>query len=212
MLNLAGASFDFANVVFAVFEECEHRRDALDPETAQPELKRIADEKLARIEASYLESGGTPSYWEAVRREVLETVLPRYALHAIEQTRMERTNYDLWRGGDVAARVVMALIGLGIGVIIIAIPQIPIFWKPLTLLTAASGMFYPEIKKLYFDWKHSRLMNRLIKEADQYQKNARIHFVTNAQLDEAMKSLQVGRTVERDSGEIEAPPAAGRRN
>src|SRR4051794_19116055 len=119
MLNLAGSSYDFGNVLFAVLQECEHRRRALLPNEAEARLREIARAKLAEIRESYEECGGTAGYWEQLEREVLETALPQYIPAAAEQTRLEKTNYDLWRQGDPAARALFGLLGLLIGGIII---------------------------------------------------------------------------------------------
>ena len=63
LLNLAGSSFDFGNVLFAVLQECEHRRRALLPGEAEARLREAARQKLEEIRESYAESGGTPAYW-----------------------------------------------------------------------------------------------------------------------------------------------------
>ena len=58
MLNLAGTSYDFGNVLFAVLQECEHQRRALLPNQAAARLQEIARAKLAEIHESYTELGG----------------------------------------------------------------------------------------------------------------------------------------------------------
>src|SRR3954469_1150401 len=127
MLNLAGTSYDYGNVLFAVLQECEHQRRALLPNEAAARLAEIAREKLAAIRASYEERGGSPGYWSQLEREVLATALPQYVPDALEQNRLERTRYDLWRQGDPAARALFGLLGLVLGGLIIAAPFIPIF-------------------------------------------------------------------------------------
>src|SRR5262249_6173099 len=71
MLNLAGTSYDFGNVLFAVLQECEHQRRALLPNEAAARLEEIARAKLAEIHASYTELGGTGAYWHQLEREVM---------------------------------------------------------------------------------------------------------------------------------------------
>ena len=100
MLNLAGPSYDYGNVLFAVLQECEHRRRALLPNEAEARLAEIAREKLAAIRASYEERGGTAGYWQQLEREVLATALPQYVPAALEQNRLEKTRYNLWRQGN----------------------------------------------------------------------------------------------------------------
>src|SRR6185369_8895942 len=115
MLNLAGSSFDFGQVLFAVLTDCEHRRRSLAPEEAAEKLLEAAREKLAEIHESYVECGGTEDYFRDLEREVLETALPQYVPRAVEQTRREREGYDLWRGGDPVARAAFTLLGLVLG-------------------------------------------------------------------------------------------------
>jgi len=182
MLNLAGPSYDYGSVLFAVLQECEHQRRALLPNEAEARLREITRAKLAEVRESYEECGGTAAYWQNLEREVLETALPQYVPAAIEQNRLEKSNYDLWRHGDPAARAAFGLLGLLIGGLIIAIPWIPIFEDAFAFLLAAAGFLYPEIKKTVFDFRHARLLNRLIAQAEKYQKDQRIHYVSDAQL------------------------------
>lgn len=182
MLNLAGSSYDFGNVLFAVLQECEHQRRALLPNEAAGRLREIARAKLAEVRESYEECGGTEGYWNDLEREVLETTLPQYIPAAVEQNRLEKSNYDLWRHGDPIARALFGLIGLVIGGLIIAAPFIPIWEDAFAFALATAGFLYPEIKKTVFDYRHARLLNRLIVEAEKYQRNAKIHYVSEAQL------------------------------
>lgn len=203
MLNVAGSSFDFGNVLFAVLQECEHVRRSLLPNEAHGRLLETARRKLAEVHESYLENGGTPGYWEELEREVLETSLPAYIPDAIEQTRLEKSGYDVWRRGDAAARALFALGGLILGGLIVAAPFIPIWEDAFAFVLAVGGLLYPEIKQLVADFRHSRLLNRMIAEAERYQKNTRIHYVSEARLEEELDAVgEVGRAEEKE----EAPP------
>ena len=189
MLNLAGTSYDFGNVLFAVLQECEHQRRALLPNEAEARLQETARAKLAEIHESYQELGGTGAYWHQLEREVMETALPEYIPAAIEQTRLEKTNYGLWRNGDPAARALFGLLGLVIGGLIIKAPFIPIFEDTFAFLLTAAGFLYPEIKKTYFDYRHSRFLNRMIVHAEKYQKNQRLHYMSEAKLREELEAV-----------------------
>jgi hypothetical protein len=188
MLNLAGTSYDFGNVLFAVLQECEHQRRALLPNSAEASLRETARAKLAEIHESYVELGGTAPYWQQLEREVMETALPQYIPAAVEQTRMERDNYDLWRHGDPAARALFGLLGLIIGGLIIKAPFIPIFEDTFAFLLTAAGLLYPEVKKTYFDFRHSRFLNRLIVHGEKYQKDQRLHYMSEARLREELEA------------------------
>ena len=195
MLNLAGTSFDFGNVLFAVLQECEHQRRALLPKEAEARLREIAARKLGEIRASYEEAGGLPAYWQTLEREVMEASLPQYIAHAIEQTRLEQSNYDLWRRGDPASRAILGLAGLVIGGLIWKAPFIPIFEEAIAFVLAGAGFFYPEIKRLISEARHTRFLNRLVTSAERYQKNRRIHaYSTQTELEEAMRALDGGRS------------------
>lgn len=195
MLNVAGASFDFANVLFAVIQECEHVRRGLLPNEAQGRLMEAARRKLGEIRESYVECGGTPGYWEELEREVLETSLPAYIPEAIEQTRLEKTGYDVWRRGDATARLLFALGGLVLGALIIATPFIPIVEDAFAFILALGGFLYPEVKQLVADFRHSRVLNRMVAEAEAYQKNPRIHYVSEARLEKELDAL--GRDIQK---------------
>ena len=203
MLNIAGSSFDFGNVLFAVLQECEHVRRGLLPNEAQARLMEAARRKLSEIRESYDEQGGTPGYWQELEREVLETSLPAYIPDAVEQTRLEKSGYDVWRRGDATARVVFALAGLTLGGLIIAAPFIPIWEDAFAFVLAVGGLLYPEVKQLVADFRHSRLLNRMIAEAEKYQKGAGIHYVSEARL---QRELDAVTETARKSEKEEIPP------
>lgn len=201
MLNLAGTSYDFGNVLYAVLQECEHRRRALAPAEAEQGLMEIARDKLEEIRESYQEAGGSRSYWEDLEREVLSTALPQYIPRAIEQTRLEEGGYDVWRKGDPSARVVYGLLGLILGVLLLVLPPKLVAENGIAFLLAAAGVLYPEIKKGYHDYRFSKFLNRLIVKAEKYQKDSRLHYVSNARMEEELRSL------ETPEAEPEAPGA-----
>ncbi|HEY0515141.1 MAG TPA: hypothetical protein VGH73_24810 [Thermoanaerobaculia bacterium] len=189
MLNLAGTSYDYGNVLFAVLQECEHKRRALLPNEAAARLREIAGAKLAEIRESYVEYGGADGYWRDLEREVMETALPQYIPAAVEQNRLEKTGYDVWRQGDPAARASFALLGLVLGGLIIAAPWIPIFEDAFAFLLALAGLLYPEIKKTFLDFRHSQLLNKLIARAEKYQYDSRIHYTTAAKLEAELDAV-----------------------
>lgn len=214
MLNLAGPGYDLGDVLFAVLEECEHARRAFAPDEAAERLQETARAKLDEIHESYEECGGTDPYWRVVEREVMETALPQYIPAAVEQTRLEAGNYDLWRKGDPIARAAFGLLGLVIGALIIALPWIPRIENTFAFLLALAGVLYPEIHKTFFDHRHSRMLNRLIVQAEKYQRNEKIQYMSEARLQEELEA--VGRTappVRKKASEAgkDGPPAGGPR-
>jgi hypothetical protein len=184
MLNLVGPRYDFANVLHAVLQECEHRRLAMsDP----ADLRAVAESKLAAIEKTYREAGGAPAYWEALKQEILGTAVPQYLPAATRQTALQQSGYGLWREGDVLARCAFALAGLALGALLIAIPYIPIIpivERALAFLLALGGFVYPELRKLAVDRGHVKLMNGLLAGAAQYQAT-QLRYLSDSALEEA---------------------------
>lgn len=203
MLNVAGSSFDYGNVLFAVIQECEHVRRGLLPNEAQGRLMEAARRKLGEVRESYVECGGTPGYWQELEREVLETSLPAYIPEAIEQTRLEKSGYDVWRRGDASARLLFALGGLVLGALLILLPPRLIVENAFAFVLALGGFLYPEVKQLVADFRHSRFLNRMVAEAEAYQKNARIHYVSEARLEKELSAL--GGRVAEGEGEPSSP-------
>ena len=189
MLNLAGSSYDYGNVLFAVLQECEHVRRGLLPNEAEARMRETARNKLAEIRVSYEEMGGTAPYWNDLEREVLEVTMPQYLPAAVEQTRLERCSYDLWRQGDPAARAAFTLLGLILGGLIVLAPFIPIWEDAFAFVLAVAGFLYPEIKQLYFDRRHAGFLNRLIVQAEKYQKDSRLHYLSEARLEEELEAV-----------------------
>jgi hypothetical protein len=186
VLNIAGPEYDFGSVVFVVLEECEHRRRGIDDEE---QLLAIARAKLARIKAAYDEFGGAPAYWKSLETEVLETAMPQYIDAAKEMNRLERHGYDVWRRGDLSARLLFALGGLVLGGIIIELPFIPIFETMFAFFLATLGFFYPDLKRFIAERRHAKTLNRLVGDAARYQQNSRLHYMTTTDI---RQSFQLG--------------------
>lgn len=190
-LNVAGRSFDFGNVNFAVLHECEHRRRGLIPEQLESSLLNIAREKLTEIRQSYVEAGGSESYWQALETEILQTTMPQYIAEAREKNRLEKNNYDLWRGGDLLSRAIFALVALTLGGIIIALPFVPIFEDAFAFFLALMAWFYPELKRMMFEHRHARALNRMIVDAETYQHDHRIHYMSDQALEEVFRDPEL---------------------
>jgi hypothetical protein len=178
MLNIAGPEYDFGSVVYAVLQDCEHRRRAFDDDQFERSVKVCATQKLAQIRKAYEEFGGSAVYWEALEKEVLETVLPQYVDPALEITQLERSGFGVWRGGELSARLVFALIGLIVGSIIIAIPWIPIFETMFAFALTVGGFMYPDLKRYTYERRYARKLNKLITDSDRYQSAAGLHYIT----------------------------------
>jgi hypothetical protein len=205
VLNLAGHTFDFGAVVYAVLDDCEHHRRSFAAGEAPAGLRAAAEEKLSQVRAAYDERGGSALYWRAVEREVLETVLPQYVPAAIEKTRLEASRYDVWRGGDLLARALFALGALAVGGLVVAIPFIPIFEDTFAFGLALAAWFYPELRRATFGFRHARLLNHLVRDADAYQKK-QLKYLTAEELEEELDET-VPREVGAAGGALRGTPA-----
>jgi len=181
-LNIAGPEYDFGHVAYAVLVECEHRRRGLPEAGFTKGISAIAREKLDEIHRAYEEFGGSASYWKTLEKEIVLTLLPQYAPAAELMTDLERSNYNVFRGGDLGARLLFALIGLLIGGIIISLPFVPIFEDFFALITTAIGFLYPDLKRFFYERAHAKLLNRLVSDSARYQSDARISYMTTDQI------------------------------
>lgn len=185
VLNIAGPEYDFGSVVYVVLEELEHRRRSLERDELEFRLRETAKAKLEQIKRAYDEFGGSPAYWAALEKEVLETALPQYAHAAEEMNALERTHFGLWRGGDPAARLAFGLGGLFLGSLIVAMPFVPVVEGMSAFALAAAGVVYPEIKRYTHERRHFRTLNRLVNDAARYQQTARLHYMTTTDIRES---------------------------
>lgn len=183
MFDPSGSSFNYANVIFAVLQDCEHRRRSFSDDRAAEGLTLCARDKLARIRQSYLEGMGSKAYWRELEREILDTVVPQYIPAAIELNRKERDMYGIWRGGDPLARFAFAIIGLFIGILIIALPFIPAIENILALAFALGGWFCPDLVRMTHERRHYRLLNRLVIEGEEFQRN-RARYLSSSDLED----------------------------
>ncbi len=178
-----GSSFDYANVIYSIIQDCEHRRRSFSDDTIAEDLLDCARDKLGRIRQSYLEGMGSKAYWRELEKEVLETVMPQYLPAAVAMNRKERAHFGAWRGGDLLARFAMAIAGLVIGGLIIALPFIPTIENVFAFAFALGGWFYPDLIRMMHERRHYKLLNEFVKNGEAYQRN-RARYVSSADLDD----------------------------
>jgi hypothetical protein len=187
MLNIAGPEYDYAEVVYAVLQVCEHHRRSFDEATFDAEVRTCANEKLAEVKAAYDEFGGSAAYWETLEKEVDDVVLPQYVAAARDMNELESNNFHIWRGGDLSARFVFALMGLIIGSIIIALPFIPIAEDLFAFALTAIGFLYPDLKRFMTERRYMKVLNRLVTDSAKYQENSRLHYMTTHDIEKAFE-------------------------
>ncbi len=197
VLNIAGAEYDFGSVIFAVLQECEHRRRGIEEEK---QLMRVAREKLAQIKRAYDEFGGSTSYWSTLEKEVLETAMPQYIPQAARMNELEREAFGVFRRGDVAARFLFAFAGLVTGVVIVALPtSLPLLEDVLALATTGTGFIYPDLVRFLHERRHARFLNALVTEATKYQQNARLHYMSTTDIRESFTLTRAPRADEQST-------------
>ena len=186
MLNTAGSKYDYVPVVYEVLQECEHRRRAISGHF-DAEIKACAREKLAQIKAAYDEVGGPAKYWKELEKEVLHVIVPQYAEAAARFTQLERTDFGVWRGGDLAARALFALGGLLVGSIIIALPFVPIFEEMFAFALAVGGFLYPDLKRWMHQRRYAKELNRILAETAKYEERQPMRYMTDSDFEEALE-------------------------
>ena len=185
VLNIAGPEYDFGSVVFVVLGECEHRRRGFERDELEFRLMEAAKAKLKKIRQAYDEFGGSPAYWQALEKEVLQTAMPQYIKAAEQMNELERKSFGVWREGDPAARTVFGIGGLVVGGIVKALPFVPTLENIFVFALAVAGFLYPDLKRYTHERRHVRTLNRLVAEAAAYQQNARLHYMTTTDIRES---------------------------
>lgn len=185
VLNIAGPEYDFGSVVFVVLGECEHRRRGFERDELEFQLMEAAKGKLKKIKQAYDEFGGSPAYWQALEKEVLQTAMPQYINAAEQMNELERQSFGIWREGDPAARTVFGIGGLIVGGIVKALPFVPTLENIFVFALAVAGFLYPDLKRYTHERRHVRTLNRLVAEAAAYQQNARLHYMTTTDIRES---------------------------
>ena len=188
MLNVSGSNYDFAHVTYAVLTETEHRRRALEDDHFAKGILQVAREALARIRESYDEIHGNAAYWKELEKEILNNVIPQYAPAAARMNHLERTSFDVWREGDLAARGTFALGGLLLGSVIIALPTVALLENIAALGLTVAGAIYPDLKRFMYERRHARLLNELVTNAARHQQAIGTSYLSMKQIDAAFEA------------------------
>lgn len=126
----------------------ERRRPGLGPWTPQvrAELESVFRAELVEVKARFFELFDDKPYWEKLERNLMEVCFARYCTEAERQTRLEQNDYGIWRGGDLIARGVYAIVGLVVGIILVKVPWIPIpeTWDLLIVALMILSPFLPD--------------------------------------------------------------------
>ncbi len=138
-----------------------------DPEAARAGFRRIAEEVVDGVVAERAALMGEDGWGEVLRREVLETFLPRYTRLAVDHNALEEAGYRAWRGGDPVARVVAGLLALLAAALVARFVH-----HPLALVAFAGVLvapFTPEIRQSWFRRRYRRLLQEVIDDMARIQ-------------------------------------------
>lgn len=153
-------SYRLENAALALIERLEGARPTWmgDDEAARAGLRRIAEEHIDALIGEREELLGPDATAQALRRELLETFLPRYTRLALDHNRDEAAGYHAWRRGDPLARILAtaaAFVAAGALLRLIHHP-LAIGLFGLVLLVP----FLPELRR----WSYRRRYRALLQE------------------------------------------------
>ncbi|MFH1463116.1 MAG: hypothetical protein ABIO70_01895 [Pseudomonadota bacterium] len=137
------------------------------PDEAPEAFRRIAEELVAGAAAEageYVESAAYPAL---LKREVIETFLPRYTRLALEHNALERTRYGAWRNGDPIARA--ATIGAAVLVAALFSRFFPSVLAAVAWLGVLLVGLMPELRAAWFRRQYQRDLQAVVDDM------ARIH-------------------------------------
>lgn len=166
---MAPPSYRIDTVAVSLIERLEGARPtwAGDPTAAAEGFRRIAGEHVDAVLAERGELLGPEPEGEAMRREVLETFLPRYTRLAIDQNALEQAGYHAWRRGDPVARVVGTLVAIAL---VAALYRV--LHHPLTLvfmLGAFLAPFAPDLRRAWYRRRYRAELQEVVDDMARIQ-------------------------------------------
>ena len=142
----------------AVVERLEGARRTwlTDPEAARAGLARIGAEHVERVIAEHDELMGDDGTGAALRREVIDTMLPRYLRLALDHNELEHIGYKSWRKGDPVARIAATVAALLLAYVVTRLVHSPVVFTLFGL-----ALFVPFVPELRAGWYRRRYQAEL---------------------------------------------------
>jgi len=155
------SEFSAGQVGTEVLTHLERRRATIvhDEQKTRAEV----DHALAPIARSYREMDLPLGYFNALAEEIKATLPERWRAVAEPFTTMETRSFDLWRGGDVVARLTYVLLGLILGGLILAAPFIPIWEKWFPFALAFGAWWLPDLQVRWQKRRYARALGEIVK-------------------------------------------------
>ncbi len=163
------ASYRLDQVCADLIERLEGARPtwANDRDGAQRAFRKIATEHVDTVIAEHDEMVGTPGWGALLRREVMETFLPRYTRLALDHNQLEAAGYHAWRKGDPVSRLILTFVALSA-----ATAAYRVLHSPLTLglfVLAFVVPFAPELRRGWHRRRYSGLLQEVIDDMGRIQ-------------------------------------------
>ena len=137
------------------------------PDDAAAAFARITTDELDRIVAEHDAVMGEPGVGARLRREVLETFLPRYTRLAQDHTALEDAGYRAWRRGDPVARAVTTIAAL-----LVTAGVVRLVHHPVALVCFAAAVlvpFLPELRRWYYRRQYASLLQETVDDMARIQ-------------------------------------------
>lgn len=184
-----------------VLELLERRRPALATwdEAAEAKMRTEARAALEAAGRQFRDVADDAAHWSSVERAVLDVALPRYFRIAQERTAQEARGDDLWRGGDLLARITYAVVGLLGAALVVRLPGMAKWLEPLPLLFFVFGPLLPDFQRALLRRRHRAKLVALVEEMEEEAAQQATYRPLEAPTPEPMESLpQSGQTSQKE--------------
>lgn len=175
----------FVDGVMQKLENCRAALpDSLEPEEVEayigglyeaeaPRLHEAVQALAPLVDAPALEK--EEAELDGLFRRVL---LPAYARAAAEMTRRERNDFYLAKKGlHGLERVGWLMGGILAGTFVVWAPFIPIWSKEAVLPFAATGLFFPELRRYFAYRRYAKQVNGLVAQVEAEVKRLQAHYL-----------------------------------
>lgn len=165
------ASYRIDVVCAKLIERLEGARPTFQGDRAEAEsrFRAIAEEQVEGVIAEHDEIMGTPGWGALLRREVMETFLPRYTRLALDHNQTESAGYHAWRRGDPVARIVMTFAALGAASVVYRFTHHPLSLALFVLALAVP--FLPEIRRGWYRKRYTDLLQEVVDDMGRIQES-----------------------------------------
>jgi len=138
-----------------------------DAAAARDGFRRIAAEQVDTVVAEHDELMGDRPWGRLLRREVMETFLPRYTRLALDHNMDEGAGYHAWRRGDPVARVLATFVGLAVAELLYRFTHHPLSLGVFVLALAMP--FLPEIRRGWYRRRYRSLLQEVVDDMGRIQ-------------------------------------------